>query len=571
MCRLRLLKISGRNLCLRHGPPAFPDTLRYLSWNSYPLKSISTNFIADKLVALVMRESQLEKLWEGAPNLDNLKRIDLIGSMQLTQVPDLSRAPKIESVFLNGCESLTEVPSYFQHLTKLRELSLLCCTSLSKLSRLPKSLTTLRVFTHPFAHRIPCCASSSKLERFPKISGPMEFLEHLQIEYAAIKELPLSINNLTGLKALSLSVCRNLEFLPDSIHSLSSLQELDISFCQKLESLPVLPSSLSILDARCCTSLKTVSSSIPLVKQNWDDLFSGGYKCEDFLFIGCEMLDENARRVLMDEALFRILRSATIVSKYGSDVRGFIRSFWPGNEIPWWFSHKSDESSICIKLPHPDSWYDSSGYLGLAFCLVLEFHHPMLTLINYNWAICGESVYMFPNGDSWKQRRYWFIDPQRDRVFSNYPCAFDGSLTNSEYLCVFVDNTYGESLRSNKWEEFGKYIKAEEVSRCDDTNGIIGFTTPVTASFSFSFLESHRQFSKIKKCGVHLLYRQEAERFGYVRQVDQSESSGEHEAVFCSDQDEEDEEEDDNGGRESDSDEECREAIHFESDDQEEA
>ena len=255
-----------------------------------------------------------------------MKRIDLSESLQLTQVPNLSRAPNIESVNLCFCASLTEVPSYFQHFTKLKELSLRCCPSLSTLSGLPKSLRTLEVLTRPFMNPTPNSTSSfpslnfaSKLGRFPKISERMEFFEHLQLEFAAIKELPLSITNLTGLKALGLRFCQNLEFLPDSIHSLNSLQELDIGFCRKLESLPVLPSSLSILDATFCTSLKTMSSSIPLVKQNWDDLVSRGYKYEEFKFFGCEMLDENTRIILMDEALFRILRYATLVSKYGAD------------------------------------------------------------------------------------------------------------------------------------------------------------------------------------------------------------------------------------------------------------
>ena len=270
-------------------------------------------------------------------------------------------------------------------------------------------------------------------------------------------------------------------------------------------------------------------------------------------------------------------------------VQGFNRISWPGSEIPRWFSHKSDESSICIKLPHPDRWYNSSSYLGLAFCLVLKFHDPMLT--PDDWLLYGESVYMFPNGDSWKQRRnYWLFLSWRHYVcFSGQCCGFDydetsleyvdGSLINSEYVCVFMDNTYGEFLRSNNGQidshgnkfprtatvnfpeehsgEFGEYIKTEE-GRFNVANGNTGFTTPTaTASFSFHIKKkAQKLYAKIKKCGVHLLYRQEADRFGYVCQVDQSESSGDHEVVFSSDQDEEDEEEDDNSGGESDSDEE---------------
>ncbi|GMN65642.1 hypothetical protein TIFTF001_034711 [Ficus carica] len=61
--------------------------------------------------------------------------------------------------------------------------------------------------------------------------------------------------------------------------------------------------------------------------------------------------------------------------------------------------------------------------------------------------------------------------------------------------------------------------------------------------------------------GQHLC--QEAVRFGYVRQVE-SESSGDHEAVYSS---ESDQEEDDGGGESNSS---GREAIHSELDDQEE-
>ncbi|GMN20621.1 hypothetical protein TIFTF001_048777, partial [Ficus carica] len=310
MRRLRLLKINGGKLCLPQDHPiAFPCKLKYINWYACPLKSLSTNFIAEMLVALDMRGSRLEKLWEGAPNLDKLKSINLSGSKYLTQVPDLSQAPNIEIVNCNSCVLLTEVPSYVRHLNKLKDLSLRGCTSLCKLSELPKNLRSLDVLTRPAEHDTTCCRLgenceqwfpslnfSSKLETFPIISERMELIAHLRLEFAAIEELPPSIENLTGLHLLNLRFCGKLKFLPDSIYSLSSLDTLDISFCRKLESLPVLPLSLACLVARCCTSLKTVSSSIPSVKQNWNNLNYRRYPSEHFEFLGCEMLDENARK-----------------------------------------------------------------------------------------------------------------------------------------------------------------------------------------------------------------------------------------------------------------------------------
>ena len=49
-----------------------------------------------------------------------------------------------------------------------------------------------------------------------------------------------------------------------------------------------------------------------------------------------------------------------------------VHFLWPESKIPGWFSHKSEESSISINLPHPDQWYNNS-YLGLAACVILEF------------------------------------------------------------------------------------------------------------------------------------------------------------------------------------------------------
>ena len=162
----------------------------------------------------------------------------------------------------------------------------------------------------------------SKFEKFPEILELLECLEILELDYTAIRELPLSIEHLTGLRHLSLRFCQNLECLPNTIHKLTSLKEIRLVHCRNLKSLPVLPLSLSILDAYRCTSLETVSSTLTtLLKQNWDDLYTNtSYKKERFSFIDCGKSDENACKILMDEAEFRIFRFATLYSKYGAEL-----------------------------------------------------------------------------------------------------------------------------------------------------------------------------------------------------------------------------------------------------------
>ena len=122
---------------------------------------------------------------------------------------------------------------------------------------------------------------------FPEISEVMEKLSKLYLDGTAIKELPSSINKLTGLTILDLRGCRELKSLPSSIH-MGSLRTLNLSGCLNLEMFPEisevmeklsklhldgtaikeLPSSinklmgLTILDLGGCRELKSLPSSI---------------------------------------------------------------------------------------------------------------------------------------------------------------------------------------------------------------------------------------------------------------------------------------------------------------------
>ena len=43
----------------------FPEKLRYLEWDGYPLKSLPPSFCADLLVEIRMPHSNVEELWQG--------------------------------------------------------------------------------------------------------------------------------------------------------------------------------------------------------------------------------------------------------------------------------------------------------------------------------------------------------------------------------------------------------------------------------------------------------------------------------------------------------------------------
>lgn len=68
MRNLRFLEIFGCNVVRLHLPKNFdylPPSLRLLSWYGYPMRCMPSKFNPENLIKLVMREGNLEKLWEG--------------------------------------------------------------------------------------------------------------------------------------------------------------------------------------------------------------------------------------------------------------------------------------------------------------------------------------------------------------------------------------------------------------------------------------------------------------------------------------------------------------------------
>ncbi|KFK37808.1 hypothetical protein AALP_AA3G031900 [Arabis alpina] len=79
--------------CLR-----LPLNLRLLHWEACPMKCMPSRFSAKFLVEINMQESKLEKLWQEDPTLTSLKKINLSTSINLKELPDLSKATNLESV-----------------------------------------------------------------------------------------------------------------------------------------------------------------------------------------------------------------------------------------------------------------------------------------------------------------------------------------------------------------------------------------------------------------------------------------------------------------------------------------
>nr|KJB45659.1 hypothetical protein B456_007G318700 [Gossypium raimondii] len=248
--------------------------------------------------------------------LKSLRRFYLKGCSRLEIFPEILDTMKsLYELDLSGT-ALKELPSSIGNLIGLKDLNMNNCKNLVCL---PDSFCKLKSLT---TFRLHGCL---RLEIFPEIIDTMERLYELDLSGTALKELPSSIDNLVGLKYLSLNDCENFVCFLDSFfklksllclslcgssnlivknlftavgdrpvnqndpHGFSSLKKLELSEsnlenlpttikqfplhelilrnCKRLKSLPELPPSLECLDAHDCTSLEDVSSIKKFFKQ----------------------------------------------------------------------------------------------------------------------------------------------------------------------------------------------------------------------------------------------------------------------------------------------------------------
>ncbi|XP_044475736.1 disease resistance protein RUN1-like [Mangifera indica] len=222
--------------------------LRCLCWDHYPFPSLPKKFDRENLVILKMCNNYLQQLWMGIKDLAHLKFIDLSYSHQLLRVPDLSEAPNLESLILEGCTHLFEITPPSRNLNKLVNLNLRNCESL---------------ISHPIgiqskSLRVVILSNCSKLNTAPRISCNME---RLCLDGTAIKKLSSHVESPSRLVELNLKNCISLESLPSSVSNLKSLQRLDLSGLSNLKIVPEILCNIEelYLDG---TAIKELSSTI---------------------------------------------------------------------------------------------------------------------------------------------------------------------------------------------------------------------------------------------------------------------------------------------------------------------
>ncbi|XP_008236104.1 PREDICTED: TMV resistance protein N-like [Prunus mume] len=449
---------------------------------------------------------------------EKISHLVITSCEHLKSLPSNSCKLKL-SLSLKGCESLCE---FWELPRGTTELALTCSTIRELRNASIESavgLTAIKLLNCKSLVSLPTniwklkslksldLENCSNFQNFPEISEVMEHLEFLNLSRTAVKELPPSIGNLVALRELDLHNCKNLEVVPDELFCLTSLQVLNLSYtkiksipesikqaaqlshmflshCESLESLPELPPLLQCLEAEDCTSLTTVSSSSTALAHGWEKYkFSRGLH-EKHIFSNCPELDENARSNIMVDAQLRIMRMATASSKfkedrieeasYNSDEESFVGIRCCGNEIPKWFSHKSEGCSIKIELPH--DWF-STDFLGFVLSLVVanDRRDPRIRSI--------ECKYNFKtrNGES--------------REVSHPLCKLETNIRSRDSHKLFV------WWCSNVFEEV--------VEGAQSPTAFYKLVTEVSVDFTMIYYSLEP--SPVEKCGICLLYGKDAE------------------------------------------------------------
>ncbi|KAL8252450.1 hypothetical protein R6Q59_036143 [Mikania micrantha] len=186
--------------------------------------NFSDSFHPKELCFLKLRSGKQKKLWDGYKHLPHLKVLHLEGMSKLQSTPDFNGLPHLQKLTLDSCYNLEEIhPSIGSH-TSLEYLKIWLCR---------------------------------KLRMFPTVIH-MRNLKTLILSACDLKngEIPSGIGELSKLKKLDLS-CNDFSLLDFSISQLTCLKVLNLSHCKNLIELPDPPSSLVFLNARHWIPLTT--------------------------------------------------------------------------------------------------------------------------------------------------------------------------------------------------------------------------------------------------------------------------------------------------------------------------
>uniref|UniRef100_M1BF55 Resistance gene n=1 Tax=Solanum tuberosum TaxID=4113 RepID=M1BF55_SOLTU len=261
----------------------------------------------------------------------------------------------LRDLHLPGLKNLVSLPSSICKLKGLVRIDVSFCV---KLERLPEEIGDLENLERLDAHFTLISRPPSSIIRlnklkfltfakrvdgvyffFPQVDEGLRSLKSLDLSYCNIIDggLPEDIGSLSSLKELKLGG-NNFEHLPRSIAQLGALQTLDLSHCMRLTQLPEFPQQLHTIAA------------------DWSN---------DSI---CNSLFQNISSLQHDLCTSDSLSLGVFTTE--------------GDNIPRWFHHREDGTSIYVKLPK--NWYVSENFLGFAVCFSCKYNDGIAHLFCYH-------------------------------------------------------------------------------------------------------------------------------------------------------------------------------------------
>ncbi|KAJ8528537.1 hypothetical protein K7X08_022229 [Anisodus acutangulus] len=265
MAKLRVLQINHVQL---YGSFQYlPQSLKCLRWYYCPLKCLPSDFCLENLVILDMSFSKFNECQAPLKYFKSLKRLIFYSCEELKKSPELVGLNSLEELSFGYCSNLMGLDSTIGDLKRLRILDVSDCGNLQKL---PRRICELKSLEMLYLGRC------SKLEELPDDLGKLEGLKQLNAVATAIKRVPSSVEHLKKLEGLLLShdflFKRQFKFsdifrtwlqqperslsqggyLPSSFSSLSALKVLQIENCNLSEDdIPFSLAGLSSLQSLC--------------------------------------------------------------------------------------------------------------------------------------------------------------------------------------------------------------------------------------------------------------------------------------------------------------------------------
>ncbi|KAB1670030.1 hypothetical protein ES319_1Z205800v1, partial [Gossypium barbadense] len=347
---------------------SLPDALRYLVWEYFPFKFLSSSFNPKNLVGLELPYGSMEQLWnEVHLDLVHLREINLFSCKNLKKIPNLLGAVNLETLDCEKCESLVELPS-LARLTSLKTLRLRGCRSLKKFPEIPNNFDELDL-------------SETGIKEVSDFIERLDRLQRLTLTNSTVKDVSSNISKLKSLSFLNLIGCPILKFptLDVRLPSLrfKSLKYMHMDRCKSLKLLSELPPYLLDLNVHDCRSLEKVSFADQNLYQF--DYLDADDTCFTMLFCNCFKLNQESINNIEANVMLKI---GSLAKKWAArydrqsnpDGAPRLICYFPGNKISAnMFKCQSMNSSLSLKIaPNGDS---GSRFLVFAICLVADPTH----------------------------------------------------------------------------------------------------------------------------------------------------------------------------------------------------